>query len=927
MAGLARPRVFIDGIPQDLRAIPRWICWCAERRGDKMTKIPKDPRTGGNAKSTDPSTWADFDTAVRAWNQGRGRFDGIGFIFGEDRAYTGLDLDHVLTPGSELMDEYRWVVEEAGTYTEVSPSGDGLHLIFRGPKPEGATRCRRTQPGGKQVVEMYDHDRFFTVTGNRYSGTDPVPPVQVNSNPGALERAYRVWIDGGQQPSLPTAQQQARAYYDNGAQLDDEQVIEAMRRSRNGAQIMALMSGDTSAQGGDDSAADLALCNHLAFWCGKDEGQMDRIFRSSGLMRDKWDTRRGSTTYGQQTIARAIEGCTDVYKPRRARKQAAAQGKAPQACNVATDKNACSMPPAATRDEDSFDEDSAPSFDGWHVDERGRLWQVDGEGQLRYTVTSTPPWIARDLYDLDTADVRALVRLRVANRTRERAMARDQLLNQTRIISVLAPLGGNVTSTNAKDVVRYLTDCEKRYGGLRPHSLTVAHMGWAGKPLAHFMPYEADARVRFDPTQDQESKSRPFLEPKGTLADWVAGMTRQRATSPAFRTMLAASFASVLVAVVDVQTFIVYLWGPSRGGKTPSLKAAGSVWGDPTESADGYFRTFADTPKAIIRAATLLHDIPVIIDELQSKGSPGGQVGKRQIVEDLLYSLSLGHERGALNSDRSMMRAGSWRSLTIATGEIPIVGDNTQQGAANRTLEINAKPFATQREAQEMHHLVAEQHGTAGRAFVAALRTNDRAWYRDQYKWIRSQVDEFSGGHPQTDNIALLTLADALAELYVFSPGACDWELAVGGALTNAYWLVTNATDADGGDTDLKAIQYVADWLSRNEMHFSDTCEDDRLERYGAIEQHKDGLGFDWLVISSALTEALNRGNYDRTKTLARMFDEGIVAAGTKGYVRQRRIGESSHRTYCVVIDNNALEKFVADHALRLTGSPKPGWM
>ncbi len=202
---------------------------------------------------------------------------------------------------------------------------------------------------------------------------------------------------------------------------------------------------------------------------------------------------------------------------------------------------------------------------------------------------------------------------------------------------------------------------------------------------------------------------------------------------------------------------------------------------------------------------------------------------------------------------------------------------------------------------------------------MTALRGNDRAWYREQYKWIRSQVDEFSGGHPQTDNIALLALADALAEVYVFSPGACDWELAVGGALANAYWLVTNATDADGGDTDLKAIQYVADRLSRNEMHFSDTCEDDRLERHGATEQHRDGLGFDWLVISSALTEALNRGNYDRTKTLARMFDEGIVAAGTKGYVRQRRIGESAHRTYCVVIDNNALEMFVSEHAPRLT--------
>ncbi|MGN0908900.1 MAG: HD domain-containing protein, partial [Succinivibrio sp.] len=119
--------------------------------------------------------------------------------------------------------------------------------------------------------------------------------------------------------------------------------------------------------------------------------------------------------------------------------------------------------------------------------------------------------------------------------------------------------------------------------------------------------------------------------------------------------------------------------------------------------------------------AALLHDVPVIVDELQSKGAPGGQGAKRQVVEDLLYSLSLGHERGALKSDRSMMRAGSWRCLTIATGEIPIVGGSTQQGAANRTLELNAEPFSDVREAQAMHHLVAAQHGTAGRTFVRSL--------------------------------------------------------------------------------------------------------------------------------------------------------------------------------------------------------------
>ena len=440
----------------------------------------------------------------------------------------------------------------------------------------------------------------------------------------------------------------------------------------------------------------------------------------------------------------------------------------------------------------------------------------------------------------------------------------------------------------------------------------MTHLGWADGPLGSFMPYDAGSGgVRFDPSPDEAVKARPFMEPAGTLAAWVAGMAPAREASMAFRAVLAASFASPLVAVLDVQTFIVYLWGRSRSGKTPTLKAAGSVWGDPTEGADSYFRTFADTPKSIVRAAALLHDVPVIVDELQSKGSPGGgQAGKRMVVEDLLYSLSLGHERGALNSDRSMMRAGSWKALTIATGEIPVVGDATQQGAANRTLEISAEPFGDVRAAQAMHHLVAEQHGTAGRAFVAALRRNGRDFYRGEFRRVRDRVGAAAAGHPQADNAALLAFADALAEFYVFSPGRA-WEACVEGGMALAAWLVGNATGSAGGDTDLKAAQFVSEWLVRNAIHFDKGAELDRLERYGVREGYPDRPGSCWWVFSSVLERALADAGYDRAKTLRRLAEEGVVAQGAGGrYVRQRRF-EGGARVYCVGVDADALDAFI----------------
>ena len=331
---------------------------------------------------------------------------------------------------------------------------------------------------------------------------------------------------------------------------------------------------------------------------------------------------------------------------------------------------------------------AVPSFGRWVVDDSGTLLKRtlgrDGK-EVVAPVTSTPPVVVADLRDVDTGAMRALVAFRVRGRWVERAVERESLFSNARIVPLLAPLGANVSSDNAKSVVAYLTECDARGSGDRDVLSTSSRMGWVGDGrgdgLGSFIPF--DGGVRFDPSLDLGSFASPFMEPAGTLAGWVAGVSGARSRSVAFRAMVAASFASALVRTVGCQTFVVYLWGRSRSGKTPTLKAAGSVWGNPAEGPNSYYGTFADTPKSVVRKATLLGDVPVIVDELQSREAHGGQAGKRSSVEDLVYTLSLGHERAALRADRTMMATGSWKSLTLATGEIPILGGGTQRGAVN----------------------------------------------------------------------------------------------------------------------------------------------------------------------------------------------------------------------------------------------------
>ena len=637
-------------------------------------------------------------------------------------------------------------------------------------------------------------------------------------------------------------------------------------------------------------------------------------------MRDKWDSRRGGTTYGAQTIERAIEGCAEFYRPRERRADRPSRRARP---SHASDKNMCSTAAPGTDDgvspdEEAPDFETAPSVEGWFVDARGRLWVRGRDGELARSVTSTAPWVAADLVDVDTGDVRALVRVTVPGGVRERALDREVLLNQSKVIGALAPLGANVSSSNAKDVVRYLTDVERRFGwgaaareerhapgvggrpSLRLHALRPGRGRRALRPLA-------GRGGEGTPLHGAGGHARGVGGGRGAGAGRLDGIPLRAGgelrlapgVSPGRADLHRVPVGSLALRQdADAQGR-----GQRVGATPPRARTATSA---PSRTR----------PRASCARRRSLHDIPVIIDELQSKGAVGGQAGKRQVVEDLLYSLSLGHERGALNSDRTMMRAGSWRCLTIATGEIPIVGSSTQQGAANRTLELCAEPFEDVRAAQAMHHLVSAQHGTAGRAYVAALRRNDVAFYAGQFSSVRDAVCAAAGGHPQADNVALLALADALAQFYVFAPGS-DWAACLEGAMLMARWALVNATGADGGDTDVKAIQFVAEWLVRNRLHFESSAEMDRLERWGSVEQYRDRPGFCWWVFSSVLDQALAGANFDRQKTLRRMADEGVLLPGSgRGFTRQKRFGDS--RVYCVCVDNAALEAMLE----RSAGAP-----
>jgi len=298
-----------DAVPDRLKAHDRWICWTVGQRDGKPTKKPIDPRNGQFASTTDPSTWASFGTAVEKAESGVG--SGIGFVFTADGPFVGVDLDDCRAPDTgERSEQAAEIIETLDSYTEISPSGTGFHVIAIGELPAG-----RNRDGD---VEMYEESRYFTVTGDRVTETPP----DVRRRMTELEAVHRDHL--GATPTEHTSAERTSAEHATDASpersslssISDTELIDRAKGAENGAKFARLWRGTTTGYP-SHSEADMALCCLLAFWTGCDPTRMDRLFRSSGLMRDKWDEQHfaDGSSYGEKTIERAITVTDDVYDP------------------------------------------------------------------------------------------------------------------------------------------------------------------------------------------------------------------------------------------------------------------------------------------------------------------------------------------------------------------------------------------------------------------------------------------------------------------------------------------------------------------------------------------------------------------------------------------------------------------------------------
>jgi len=275
-----------EKIPTELKEKAVFCLWKHEANG----KVPYQVN-GSKAKSTDKKTFTDFKTACDNLD----RYDGIGI--GIFDGFCAIDIDRCVEDGniSEMAQD---IIATMNSYTEYSPSGKGTRIIFK-VSNLSYDRKRYYINNRKLGLEVYVSgytNKFVTITGNVINENDV---AECNTELMTVLEKYML------KPNIDVI-----SIGVPGSYLSDDSVISKASASKQGEKFTSLWNGDIP-EGKSHSEADQALCNILAFWCGGDIEQMDRLFRLSGLMRDKWER----DDYRNATLENAVKSTTEFYKP------------------------------------------------------------------------------------------------------------------------------------------------------------------------------------------------------------------------------------------------------------------------------------------------------------------------------------------------------------------------------------------------------------------------------------------------------------------------------------------------------------------------------------------------------------------------------------------------------------------------------------
>lgn len=438
---------------------------------------------------------------------------------------------------------------------------------------------------------------------------------------------------------------------------------------------------------------------------------------------------------------------------------------------------------------------------------------------------------------------------------------RSVCANANKIVDALSQFGIEVTSDNAKNMVRYISECV----GLNPLTLnpkkSINRLGWVG---SSFTPYAED--IRYEGDMDYEVIFRNVRE-AGSFDAWKSLCTGLRQNIP-LRMMMAASFASVLLEPLKVLPFVLHVWGTTGTCKTVALMVSMSIWGNP--KMGGLVKTMNMTKNAIMRNAAFLCSIPFAGDELQTiKDKWQGN------FDQLIYQITEGVDRGRARAYGGVEETRTWKNSFLFTGEEPITKANSGGGSKNRVIEIAIDgPLVD--DGHYVSSVVQENYGVAGRRFVEYLQEQEAEKVVERYRAIFDELCRLDTTDKQAMAMACILLADEIAVKLFFTGEQALRVEQIKQYLHSAYEV----------DVAERAYQSVLNWAAKNPVRFEDPKAPDSTNK-GEVWGKMDG---ELLIINrDVLLAYLDQGGFDYTAVSRKWND--------KGYLKRTPQGKFIHNT------------------------------
>lgn len=509
---------------------------------------------------------------------------------------------------------------------------------------------------------------------------------------------------------------------------------------------------------------------------------------------------------------------------------------------------------------------------------------------------SHPIYPLRLLRNIDTGLEKLEIHWRRGNEAEQKQIFSRSVIASANSIVRLADYGVAVNSENAKYLVKFLHDVESlNYDRLERVS-SVGRLGWIDG--YGFSPYIEN--LIFD-GEDQYADRFSAVQAKGNYEKWTDAVKSFRAVEdPIIRIIFAASLASVLVKPAGIMPFVVHLWGRGGSGKTVVTMVGASIWGNP--EIGKYIKTFNSTAVGKELGAVFLNSMPLMLDELQIASGDRGKL--RQMIYELTEGV--GRERG--RKEGGLQKSGTWRNVTITTGEQPLVEANWTEGAKYRTIEIGCSGTRffengniAGRNAKEVVGFITKHYGHFGREFINKLEREDGGivtLLHDKFaEEIKAAGDIDS---KQALSAALILTADTLAEKWIFRDGI---RLSVNDILP---YLITRKA----ADQDQKAFEYLQECVSIYRIHFDPEAATARnTEVWGEFKTASDNRDY-VAIYPSKFTMLLEDSGYNQAKFMEWARDNGCLRIGKDGKsVIVTRISgvKKTQRCYWLLLPDNGI--------------------